>query len=103
MFNIGDAQGFSGIASIAPSRGFSGRTLTGVWLYYRRLSQIGVFPSWKIEHPDSYITATWMHCEKGGHHGRQACIVDVEKIVSLQRCILWIGRLSIWHKCSKYL
>ena len=36
-----------------------------------------------------------MHCEKGGYHGRQACIVDVEKIVLLQRCILWMGGLSI--------
>ena len=43
--NIGDAWDFNGITPIAPSGDFSGETLTGVWLCYKRLSQIGVSPS----------------------------------------------------------
>jgi len=32
---------------------------------------------------------------KGGHHGRQACIIDVEGAVSPWRCIFWMGGLGI--------
>jgi len=45
QYNIRDAQGFNSMAPIILSRGFSVKTLTGVWLCHRRLSQIGVFPS----------------------------------------------------------
>jgi len=54
---IGDTQGFSGIAPIAPSGGFSIETLTGVWLHHGRPSHIGVSLLWKTEYPDNCITA----------------------------------------------
>jgi len=71
---IGDAQGFSGKTPIAPSRGFSVETLTGVTL------------SWKTELNRSIsvvenrISGGLQHfhetcCEKGGRRGRQACMV----------------------------
>ena len=65
-YSTRDAWGFSGIAPIAPSGGFSAETLTGVQLYYERLSQIGVFLLWKMESPDHCITAMRTCCEKGG-------------------------------------
>jgi len=71
---IGDAQGFSNKAPITLSRGFSVKTLTRVTL------------SWKTELNRSISTMEdgipgWLQhhhkacCEKGGHHGRQACII----------------------------
>jgi len=74
MDSIGDVQGFSGKTSITLSGGFSVKTLTGVT------------PSWKTELNRSISTMEdriprWLQhrhktcCEKGGHHGRQACIV----------------------------
>ena len=53
---IGDAQGFSSITPIALSRGFSGGILIGVWLFYRKLSQIGVRTlSWKTKSDKSIL------------------------------------------------
>ena len=43
-----------------------------------------------------------MCCEKGGLHGRQTCIIDVEKVVSLQRCIFPIGQLGIYKYYIRY-
>ena len=74
MNSIGDTQGFSGKASITLSRGFSIETLTGV------------APSWKtklnrsISAMEDGISRWLQHrhkmcCEKGGHCGRQACII----------------------------
>jgi len=74
MLTIGDTWGFSGIASITLSRDFSVEILTGVT------------PSWKTELNRSISTVEdgilrWLQhchkvcCEKGGHHGRQACII----------------------------
>ena len=71
---IGDAQSFSSKAPIILSGGFSVETLTGVT------------PSWKTELNRSISTvedriSRWLQhchkmcCEKGGHHGRQACII----------------------------
>jgi len=71
---IGDTWGFSGIAPITLSRGFSVETLIGVTL------------SWKTESNRSISTVEdrisgWLqyHCKvyykKGGHRGRQACII----------------------------
>jgi len=71
---IGDAQGFSGKAPITLSRGFSVETLTRVTL------------SWKTELNRSISTMEdgipgWLQychkvcCKKGGHHGRQTCII----------------------------
>ena len=71
---IGDAWGFSGKTPIALSRGFSVETLTGATL------------SWKTELNRSIsivedrIPGGLQHCykiccEKGGRHGRQACMV----------------------------
>jgi len=71
---IGDTWGFSGKTSIAPSRGFSVETLTGAT------------PSWKtklnrsISTMEDGISGGLQHCpemccEKGGHHGRRACMV----------------------------
>jgi len=42
-----------------------------------------VFPLWKIEYLDNCTTAIRAYYEKGGYHGRQTCIVDVGKAVSL--------------------
>jgi len=74
MESIGDAQDFSGKTPIAPSRGFSVETLTGVT------------PSWKtklnrsISVMEDGISGGLQHhhetcCEKDGHRGRQACMV----------------------------
>ena len=51
--------------------------------------------SWKTEYLDGCITATRTCCEKDGCHGRQACMRDVEKAVSLQRYIFWMDELGI--------
>jgi len=83
------------MAPITLSRGFSVEILIGVWLYHGRLNQIEVFLSWKIEYSDSYITVVKTCCKKGSHHERQACIVNIEKSVSLWRYILQMGGLSI--------
>ena len=75
MESIGDARGFSGKTPITPSRGFSVETLTGVTL------------SWKTELNRSIsamedgISGGLQHLhetcyEKGGRHGRQACMVQ---------------------------
>jgi len=74
MLTIEDTWGFSGIAPITLSRGFSVEILTGVT------------PSWKtklnrsISAVEDGILRWLQHCnkmcfEKGGHHGRQACII----------------------------
>jgi len=74
MNSIGDAQGFSGKSPVTPSGGFSVETLTGVT------------PSWKTElnrsisSMENRIPRGLQHCyktcyEKGGHCGRQACII----------------------------
>ena len=71
---IGDAQGFSGKASITPSGGFSIETL------------IGVTPLWKTELNRSISAVEdripgWLqycqkaYCEKGSCYGRWACII----------------------------
>jgi len=74
MDSIGDAWDFSGKTLITPSGGFSIDTLIVVAL------------SWKTELNRSIsamedrIPRGLQHChktccEKGGHHGRQACII----------------------------
>jgi len=74
MESIGDAWGFSGKTPITPSRGFSVETLTGVTLSWktelnRSISAVedGI-PGW-VQHYHKTC------CEKGGHCGRQACII----------------------------
>ena len=74
---------------------FSGKTLIRVWLYYKRPSQMEVFPLQKMKYLDSCITTMWMCCKKGSCCGRQACIVDVGKAVLPQKYIFQIGRLGI--------
>ena len=75
MDSIGDAWGFSGKTPITPSGGFSVETLTGVT------------PSWKTELNRSIpavedrIPGGLQHhhkmcCEKDGHCGRWACIIQ---------------------------
>ena len=66
VHTIEDTQGFSSIASITPSGGFSVETLTGVQLCHRRLSQIEVSLLWKTESPDYCITTMYVCCKKGG-------------------------------------
>jgi len=74
MLTIEDTQGFSSIALITPSRGFSIEIL------------IGVTPSWKTELNRSISTIKdripgWLqhccktYCKKDGYHRRQACII----------------------------
>ena len=71
---IGDAWGFSGKASITPSRDFSVETLTGVTLLWKTKSNKSIsamedrIPRW-LQH---YYK---MCCEKSGCYGRQACII----------------------------
>ena len=72
VYTIGDAWGFSDIASISPSRGFSVETLTEVQLCHRRPSQIGVSLSQKMESPDYCTNVTQVCYKEGGHCGRQA-------------------------------
>jgi len=75
MESIGDARGFSSNTPITPSRSFSVETLTGLT------------PSWKTELNRSIsvmedgIPRRLQHChetccEKGGYHGRRACMVQ---------------------------
>jgi len=52
------------MAPIILSRGFSVKTLKGVWLCHR--SQIGVSLSQKTESPDCYITTMQAFFEEGG-------------------------------------
>jgi len=54
-----------------------------------------VSPLWKTEYLDGCNTTIRIYCEKGGYCGRQAYIIEVEKVVLSQRCIFWIGRLGI--------
>jgi len=48
-----------------------------------------------MEYSDCYITAAKACCKKGGCHGRQTCIVDIGKAVSLWECIFQMGGLGI--------
>jgi len=74
MESIGNAWGFSGKTPITPSRGFSVETLIGVTLSWktelnRSISAVedGI-PGW-VQHYHKTC------CKKGGHCGRQACII----------------------------
>ena len=83
--SIGDTWDFSGKTPITLSRGFSVETLTGVT------------PSWKTK-PNRNISTMedriprWLQhhhktcCKKGGHHGRQTCMI--------WRCNFWMGGLA---------
>jgi len=64
---IGDIQGFSGIAPIVPTEGFSIEILIEVSL------------SWKMEFPDCCTTTTQVYCKEGGHCRRWAFRLDVDK------------------------
>jgi len=37
------------------------------------------------------------YCCVGMLQGRWAFKLDVDKVVSLQECIFWMGGLGIWH------
>ena len=65
IHTIGDVQGFSGIALITLSRGFSVETLTGVELCHGRPSWIGVSPSQKTKSPDCYTNTVQVCCKEG--------------------------------------
>ena len=45
----------------------------------------------------SLLSVILICCKKGGYYERWDYIVDIEKIVSLQGCIFWMGRLDIWQ------
>ena len=70
---IEDVQGFSGKAPITLSRGFSVEILTGVTLSWKTESNMSIsaiedrIPRW-LQY--RYKTC----CEKGGCHGRWACM-----------------------------
>jgi len=75
MESIGDAWGFSGKTPIAPSGGFSVETLIGATLSWktelnRSISAMEDGISRGLQHCHK------MCCEKGGRHGRQACMVQ---------------------------
>ena len=72
VYIIKDAQGFSSIAPIALSGGFSVETLTGVQLCHGRPSQIEISLLWKIKSPDCCTNTMQVCCKKDGHCRRQA-------------------------------
>jgi len=71
---IGDAQSFSSKAPIILSGGFSIETLIGVTLSWKTKLNRSIsavedrIPEW-LQHRHKIC------CEKGGCHGRQACII----------------------------
>ena len=72
---IGDAQGFSVKTPITLSRGFSVETLTGATLSWktelnRSISAVEDGISGGLQHRHNTC------CEKGGRHGRWACMVQ---------------------------
>jgi len=73
--SLGDARGFSSKTPITLSRGFSVKILIGVTLSWktklnRSISTVedGI-PRWLQHHHE-------MCCEKGGHCGRRACMIQ---------------------------
>jgi len=66
-----------------------------VELCHGRLSQIGVFPSWKTGYLDCHITIVGTCCEKDGHHRGQTCFMDVERAASPWRHVFRMGGLDI--------
>ena len=75
MESIGDARGFSSKTPIAPSGGFSVKTLTGVTLSWktelnRSISTVEDRISGGLQHRHKIC------CEKGGCRGRRACMVQ---------------------------
>ena len=76
--NIRDTQSFSGVASIILSGSFNIKILIGVWLCYRRPSQIRVFLSWKIESLNCYITIVRTYYKKDSYCKRWTCRLDIE-------------------------
>ena len=87
MESIEDAWGFSSNTSITLSRGFSVETLTEVTpLWKTKLNRsISIMedriPGW-LQHRHE------MCCEKGGCHGRWACMI------TLWRCNFWMSGLA---------
>ena len=75
--------------TIGYTRGFSIEILTEVTLSWKTESNRSIsamedrVPGW-LQHCHKTC------CKKDGHHGRQACIIDVEKTVSLWECIVKI-------------
>ena len=105
---IGDAWGFSSIASIALSGDLSDRTLTDSaiedWVRIRVRTLLWKTKSNKsipvmedgisrllYHHHDYCITTMRACCKKGDYHGRQACRLDVEKAVLPERIYFLVG------------
>jgi len=87
MESIGDTRGFSGKTSITPSRGFSIETLTGVIpLWKTKLNRS--FPAIEDGIPRGLQHHYKTCCEKGGHCGRQACMI------TLRRCNFQMSELA---------
>jgi len=73
MDSIGDAQGFSGKTPITPSGGFSVETLIGVTLSWKTELNRSI-PTMEDRIPGGLQHDHKMCCEKGGRHGRWACM-----------------------------
>jgi len=73
MESIGDAWGFSGETLITPSGGFSVETLTRVTLSWKTELNRSI-PTMEDRISGGLQHCHKMCCEKGGHHGRQACM-----------------------------
>ena len=74
MDSIEDAWDFSGKTLITPSRGFSIDTLTVVALLYKTELNMSI-SAMEDRIPRGLQHCHKTCCEKGGHHGRQACII----------------------------
>jgi len=71
--SIGDTWGFSGKTPITLSGGFSVEILTGVTLSWKTKLNRSI-PAVKDGIPRGLQHCHKTCCEKGGHHGRQACM-----------------------------
>jgi len=74
MESIGDAQGFIGKTPITPSRGFSVEILTGVTPSWKTKLNRSI-PAMEDGIPRGLQQCYKTCCEKGGHCGRQTCMI----------------------------
>jgi len=74
MESTGDAQSFSGKTSITLTRGFSVETPTGVTPSWKTKLNRSI-PAMEDGIPRGLQHHHKMCCEKGGHYGRQACMI----------------------------
>ena len=87
-------QSYIQVDNIGDAQGFSGEILTGVRRTLPWKTESKVSLSQKTGYLDCCITATRMCCEKDGCCGRQACIIDVEKSITME---MYFPDRWTWH------